>query len=93
MSACQGRLVQNTARVRRETLRISSIEIEGWSVSLDRVPAVGDAIHCVEGPATVTGVHGKTSDGSRLIELKLTESEKPAFFAAASNLLQKDSDE
>jgi hypothetical protein len=38
-------------------------------------------------------VHGKTSDGSRLIELKLTDSEKPAFFAAASNVLQKDLDE
>ena len=81
---------KNTARVRRETLRISSVEVPGWSVRTDRVPEVGDFVHCVEGLAKVNSLHGRTSDGSRLIGLALVDSDGPAFFAAASNVLQKD---
>ena len=83
----------SSARVKVETLRASSIEIDGWSVSLDRTPGVGEFVHCVDGLAEVVGVHGRTSSGSRLLELKVDGSEGKAYFAAASNVLQKTSDE
>ena len=79
----------SSARVKLETLQASSIEMPGWSVSLDRTPSVGDFVHCVDGLAEVVGVHGRTSSGSRLLELKVDGSEGKAYFAAASNVLQK----
>ncbi len=79
----------SSARVKLETLRISSIEMAGWSVSPDRTPCVGDFVHCVDGLAEVVGIHGRTSSGSRLLELKVEGSGGKAYFAAASNVLQK----
>lgn len=79
----------SSARVKVETLRVSSIELEGWAASPDRTPRVGDFVHCVDGRAEVIAVLGRTSSGSRLIELKVDGSEGKAYFAAASNVLQK----
>lgn len=83
----------SSARVKLETLRVSSIEMDGWSVSPDRTPCVGDFVHCADGLAEVVGVHGRTSSGSRLLELKVDGSEGKAYFAAASNVLQQALDE
>ena len=83
----------SSARVKLETLRISSIEMAGWAVSPDRTPCVGDFVHCVDGLAEVVGVHGRTSSGSRLLELKVEGSAGKAYFAAASNVLQQPLDE
>jgi hypothetical protein len=48
---------------------------------------VGDEVFCVGGAGVVTAVLGKTGDGSRLLEIRLsTEGARP-FFAAASNVL------
>jgi hypothetical protein len=37
--------------------------------------------------AEVIKLHGKTSDGSRLLELRLVEEKAPPFFASSSNVL------
>ena len=76
----------DTSRVPRDSLRISSIERPGWEPASGRVPAVGEAIYCMEGPAEVVAVLGWTSDGSRLLELRCT-SRPQAFFASSSNIL------
>ena len=76
----------NVSRVPRESLRISSIEQPGWHVSPGRVPVTGEQIYCVDGPAQVTRLLGRTSDGSRLLELRCDNRPQP-FFASSSNIL------
>ena len=76
----------NTSRAARDSLRISSVERPGWEPSLGRVPGVGEYIYCVEGPAKVVRVLGRTSDGSRLLELRCEDHPRP-FFASSSNIL------
>lgn len=75
----------NTTRVARESLRISSVEPDGWLAS-ERVPSVGEYVYCTDGPAEVVRVLGRTSDGSRLLELRCPERPQP-FFASSSNVL------
>jgi hypothetical protein len=48
---------------------------------------VGEEVCCAEGVATVNRLLGKTSDGSRLLELILPDRPRHPFFAAASNVL------
>jgi len=76
----------DTSRVSRDSLRISSIEQPGWEAEAGRVPDVGDQIYCVDGPAEVVRILGRTSDGSRLLELRC-ESRPQPFFASSSNVL------
>jgi hypothetical protein len=76
----------NTARVSRDSLRISSVEPTGWEPSSGRIPTVGETVYCTDGPAEVVRVLGKTSDGSRLLELRFGDRGQP-FFAASSNVL------
>jgi hypothetical protein len=76
----------DTSRVARDSLRISSIEPPGWEPTSGRIPTVGDTIYCVDGPAEVVKVLGRTSDGSRLLELRCTSRPQP-FFASSSNVL------
>lgn len=76
----------DTSRVPRESLRISSIEQPGWEPAPGRVPDVGDEIYCMGGPAEVVRLLGRTSDGSRLLELRCDSRPQP-FFAASSNVL------
>ena len=76
----------NSSRVPRESLNISSIEKPGWHLSPGRVPRPGEQIYCLEGQAEVIRVLGRTSDGSRLLEL-LCESRPQPFFASSSNIL------
>ena len=85
-------LPKNTSRVPRKLLDISSHPQEGWEVS-DTTPPVGTTVQSVEGLAEVVRILGKVSDGTRLLELKITDRDGPSFFAATSNVLQKqDSD-
>lgn len=81
----------SSARVKLETLRVSSIEMAGWAILPDRTPSVGEFVHCVDGLAEVVGVRGRTGSGSRLLELKVDGSEGKSYFADASNVLQKES--
>ncbi len=80
-------LPENTARVRRDSLRISSVELPGWQAGSGRIPSVGESVHCVEGQAEVMRILGRISDGGRLLELRLSERPKVPFFAASSNVL------
>jgi hypothetical protein len=54
---------------------------------VERLPLVGEEVHCTAGAATVLKVLGRTGDGSRLLELRLPEQPRASFFAAASNVL------
>ena len=82
---------QNMSRVRRDSVRISSFQRTGYHAAPDHIPSVGDVVYCVEGEATVVEVLGRIGDGSRLLELHLTDRPKPSFFAASSNVLVRDS--
>lgn len=80
-------LPYNTARVRRESLRIESIEVPGWQAAVGRLPRVGESVRCVEGEAEVIKVLTRLSDGGRLLELRLPSQPKVPFFASSSNVL------
>ncbi len=82
-------LPKNTSRVRRDTFQIDSVELPGWQQGTERIPGVGESVHCVEGEAEVVRVLGKVSDGSRLLELRLPDRPKAPFFAASSNVLMR----
>ena len=60
----------------------------GWASGAERTPTVGEQVYCAGGTGEVIRVHGKTGDGSRLLELRLSDDPKAKpFFAAASNVL------
>ena len=80
-------LPNNMARVPLEQIRIESLELPGWHAGSERIPSVGESVHCIEGEAEVVRILGRTSDGSRLLELRLPERPKQPFFAASSNVL------
>ena len=80
----------NSSNASRDSLRISSVEPQGWSPASGRLPRVGEQVYCTDGLATVVRVLGRTSDGSRLLELRCNEHSQP-FFAASSNILLRDS--
>jgi hypothetical protein len=87
-------LPKNIGRVRREGLSISFVHRTGWETGSERVPLVGETVHCVEGEAEVVRVCGRVGDGSRLLELRLPDRPKVPFFAASSNvLMQEDASE
>ena len=55
--------------------------------ALDRLPKAGERVQTHEGSATVKAILGKTSDGSRLLELAMDDGRKHAFFASSANVL------
>jgi hypothetical protein len=79
----------SSRRIARETLRIApSSDRPDWVPATERLPAIGEQVFCTEGMAEVARLLGKTSDGSRLLELVLPErGPRQPFFAAASNVL------
>ncbi len=80
-------MLPNTSRVSRDSVRVASLERDGWHVVPDLIPLIGQFVYCVEGEAEVVKVLGKTSDGSRLLELRLPDRPKTPFFASSSNIL------
>ena len=58
-----------------------------WITALDRLPARGERVHTLEGPATVVAILGKTQGGGRLLELAMDDGRKRPYFAAAANIL------
>lgn len=80
-------LPNNMARVPLEKLQVASLERPGWHSGSERIPRVGENVHCIEGEAEVVKLLGRTSDGSRLLELRLPDRPKQPFFAASSNVL------
>jgi hypothetical protein len=76
-------------RIHTSELVVSNEECPDWVSGATKTPAVGDVVRCTAGLATVIKIHGKTGDGSRLIQMKPIEGDLPPFFAAASNILVK----
>jgi hypothetical protein len=76
----------NTKHLRAEDFRVNEEDRPGWVRATDNVPAPGDSVYCAGGEGTVVSLHGKTGDGSRLIQIRLGDG-TPPFFAAASNVL------
>jgi hypothetical protein len=77
---------RDTSRTPRESLRISSVDPAGWEPAAGRLPKVGEVVYCTDGPAKVVRLLGRTSDGSRLLELRCGDSTH-SFFASSSNVL------
>lgn len=72
---------------RSSDLRVARTARPGWPTGTERVPAVGQRVYCKSGMAEVVHVLGKTSDGSRLLELRILNRAGAPFHAAASNVL------
>lgn len=65
----------------------------GWSTAVERPPKTGDQVYCTAGEGTLMRIHGRTGNGSRLLELRLPDRPRAPFFAAASNVLVAPLDE
>src|SRR5690606_1135359 len=73
--------------LRAEEFRVSPGDRPGWTRGSDRTPEVGQAVYCAGGAGAVGSAHGKTGDGSRLLQIRLEDEAARPFFAAASNVL------
>ncbi|HEU0015570.1 MAG TPA: hypothetical protein VFQ45_17975 [Longimicrobium sp.] len=74
-------------RIRDEDLFVQSAARPGWVPAVERIPAVGEEVYCVGGAGEVAAVLGKTGDGSRLLQIRLSDPQARPFFAASSNVL------
>lgn len=80
----------NSAKnLRAEDFLVNPDERPGWVRATERMPLVGDSVYCAGGEGVVSSVHGRTGDGSRLLQIRLDGASTPSFFAAASNVLVK----
>jgi hypothetical protein len=79
--------LNTSKRISAAALQIDHDARPGWITATERLPTVGEEIFCTEGLAELVRVHGKTGNGSRLLELRLPGVKTPPFFAAASNVL------
>jgi hypothetical protein len=77
----------NPRRMRDDELFVSDTTHPGWVAASERSPSVGEEVYCTGGAGVVAAVLGKTGDGSRLLEIKLSDPGARPFFAAASNVL------
>jgi hypothetical protein len=80
-------LNNSSRRMRAEGLKVGEGDSSPDWATADRLPAVGEIVMCTGGRAEVIKLCGKTSDGSRLLELKLIDEKAAPFFAASSNVL------
>ncbi len=74
-------------RLRARDFNVREEDRPGWERVGDRQPKVGENVYCAGGEGTVISIHGKTGDGSRLLEIRLREEKLPPFFASSSNVL------
>ncbi len=78
----------SSRRARLVDLQVAASEDRpGWISATERTPAVGEKVCCAEGMGEVTRLLGRTSDGSRLLELILPDRPRHPFFASAANVL------
>ena len=77
----------SSKRLRAEEFRVDPQGRPGWVRGESRTSEVGQEVYCAGGSGTILFVHGKTGDGSRLLEISLTDPQAKPFFAAASNVL------
>jgi hypothetical protein len=73
--------------MKADDLTVNRENQPGWASGTEKLPSVGELVMCTGGMAEVIRLHGKTSDGSRLLELRLVAEKAPPFFASASNVL------
>jgi hypothetical protein len=73
--------------LRVEDYRVQLTDRPGWVWGSSRLPRQGEEVFCAAGAGTVTGLAGRTGNGSRLVQIALRSEEKQPFFAAASNVL------
>jgi hypothetical protein len=78
------------ARVRRDSVRVTSVDRPGWAADSGRIPLVGEVVQCTDGEAEVMKVLTRLSDGGRLLELRLPDRPKTPFFAASSNVMLRE---
>jgi hypothetical protein len=71
----------------RVDLRVDPSARPGWVPCTEGNVAVGDEVYTAEGAAEVVRILGKTSEGGRLLELRLIGQAKRPFFAACANVL------
>jgi hypothetical protein len=77
----------SSKRMRNDDLVVNREAQPEWQSGSEKLPSVGELVLCTNGMAEVVKLLGKTSDGSRLLELRLVAEKAPPFFAAASNVL------
>ena len=77
----------SSKRMKADDLTIDRESNPDWKSGVEKLPSVGELVMCTGGMAEVVKLHGKTSDGSRLLELRLVAEKAPPFYAAASNVL------
>jgi hypothetical protein len=80
-------------KLRAEDFRVRPEDRPGWVRGTTRLPREGEEIFCAAGHGTVTALHGKTGDGSRLVQIGLDGATKHPFYAAASNVLLPPADD
>ncbi|HSJ06492.1 MAG TPA: hypothetical protein VK936_07315 [Longimicrobiales bacterium] len=80
-------IARNADGPRPEDQRIDPTARPGWVKGNVREPRVGDEVFCTAGAGTVLRIHGRTGNGSRLLEVRLANSAKAPFFVASSNVL------
>jgi hypothetical protein len=74
-------------RLRAEDYVVDPTDRPGWVSAYNRLPDLGEEVYCAAGTGVVQAIAGKTSDGSRLLEIRLPDPKAKPFFAAASNVL------
>jgi hypothetical protein len=77
----------SSRRIRKSDLHVDPGPLPGWEKADQRVPTAGDRVFCTEGEAEVSKVCWRTSDGGRVLELRILDRAAPPFYAAASNVL------
>jgi hypothetical protein len=81
-------LANSMRRTALSSLKVTASEDRAdWIPASARLPDIGEQVLCTEGLAEVSKLLGKTSDGSRLLELILPERPRHPFFASSSNVL------
>lgn len=73
--------------LRVEEFLVSPEDRPGWVRGSDCGIEVGQEVYCAGGPGEVVSLHGRTGDGSRLVQIRLEDEAARPFFAAASNVL------
>jgi hypothetical protein len=73
--------------LRMEDFRVQLTDRPGWVWGSTRVPEKGEEIFCAAGIGMVKELHGKTGNGSRLVQIEFADPKKRPFFASTSNVL------
>lgn len=78
---------KSTKGLRAEVFQVNPEDRPGWVAGSVRTPTVGEEVYCAGGAGTVASLHGKTGDGSRLLQIRLADEKASPYFAAATNVL------